>query len=179
MPNNWTIKDKNFEKFIDSNLIEERVKATAHIMNEELKGKNPLFIVILNGSFIFASDIFKKITIDCEITFIKLSSYRGTASTGCIEELMGLDKNIDGRTIVVVEDIVDTGLTLQSFLDSIKQKNPAEIKIARCFVKPDVFQNKFPIDYKCFDIPNDFVVGYGLDYDGYGRNSEHLYKLCQ
>ena len=133
----------------------------------------------LNGAFIFASDLLKRVTIDCEITFVKLSSYQGTMSTGVVQQIIGLDRDIKGRTIVIIEDIVDTGLTLERFREVLAQMEPAEVKVATCLLKPDAFKNKFPIDYQCFSIPNEFVVGYGLDYDGLGRNSSDIYKILE
>jgi hypoxanthine phosphoribosyltransferase len=136
-------------------------------------------VVVLNGAFIFASDLLKRVTIDCEITFVKLSSYQGTMSTGVVQQIIGLDRDIKGRTIVIIEDIVDTGLTLERFREVLAQMEPAEVKVATCLLKPDAFKNKFPIDYQCFSIPNEFVVGYGLDYDGLGRNSSDIYKILE
>ena len=179
MQNTWTIKDKKFDKYISAEEIQNAIRTMASRINHELNGKKPLFIVILNGAFIFASDLIKKVKIDCEVTFVKLSSYAGTQSTGEVKEILGLDIDVAGRTVVVVEDIVDTGLTLQGFLETLKKQNPAEIKIATCLLKPDAFKMKFPVEYLCFSIPNDFVVGYGLDYDGLGRNSSDIYKICE
>lgn len=177
MQETWTIKDKNFRKYITAEEIQGSIRTIASRINHELDGKKPIFIVVLNGAFIFASDLIKKVKIDCEVSFVKLSSYAGTKSTGEVSEILGLDVDVTGRTVVVVEDIVDTGLTLERFMETLKKKNPAEIKIATCLLKPDAFKMKFPIDYLCFSIPNEFVVGYGLDYDGYGRNSSDLYKI--
>ena len=122
-------------------------------------------------------NLLKKVTIDCEIAFVKLSSYSGTESTGVVKEVMGLDINLKDRSVVIIEDIVDTGLTLDRFLHQVNQMGPAEVKIATCLMKPDAFRMQFPVDYICFSIPNEFVVGYGLDYDGLGRNSQDIYKI--
>jgi hypoxanthine phosphoribosyltransferase len=179
MPETWKLKDKRFEKFILEKDIQAKISELSVRINTELKDKNPLFIVVLNGAFIFASDLIKGVTIDCEIAFVKLSSYHGTQSSGVVQQIIGLDMDIKGRTIVVVEDIVDTGLTLESFRETLRVMEPAEVKIATCLLKPDAFQSKFPIDYVCFSIPNEFVVGYGLDYDGLGRNSKDIYKIVE
>jgi len=177
MPNTWTLKDKVFIKYIGSEEIQAAVRTLATRINQEMQDKVPVFIVILNGAFIFASDLLKKIKIDCEIAFVKLSSYSGTESTGSLKQVLGLDISLKDRTVIIIEDIVDTGFTLDSFLQQVWEMGPAEIKIAACLLKPDAFKMKFPIDYLCFSIPNEFVVGYGLDYDGLGRNSSDIYQL--
>jgi hypoxanthine phosphoribosyltransferase len=179
MPDIWKLKDKSFNKFIVNDDIQSKVNNLAIRLNTDLDGKKPLFIVVLNGAFIFASDILKKVTIDCEIAFVKLSSYQGTQSSGVVQQIIGLDMDIKGRTIVIIEDIVDTGLTLDRFRKTLSVMEPAEVKVAACLLKPDAFHNKFPIDYLCFSIPNEFVVGYGLDYDGLGRNSSDIYKIVE
>ena len=179
MPDIWKLKDKSFDKFIVNDDIQARVNDLAVRLNADLDGKKPLFIVVLNGAFIFASDILKKVTIDCEIAFVKLSSYQGTQSSGVVQQIIGLDMDIKGRTIVIIEDIVDTGLTLDRFRKTLSVMEPAEVMVAACLLKPDAFHNKFPIDYLCFSIPNEFVVGYGLDYDGLGRNSSDIYKIVE
>ena len=179
MPDTWKLEDKTFTKFILNDDIQAKICALSDRINTELAGKKPLFVVVLNGAFIFASDLLKRVTIDCEITFVKLSSYQGTMSTGVVQQIIGLDRDIKGRTIVIIEDIVDTGLTLERFREVLAQMEPAEVKVATCLLKPDAFKNKFPIDYQCFSIPNEFVVGYGLDYDGLGRNSSDIYKILE
>ena len=179
MPEIWKLKDKSFEKYILNTDIQAKVTELAQLINSELNGKKPLFVVVLNGAFIFASDLLKQVTIDCEIAFVKLSSYQGTQSSGVVQQIIGLDLDIKGRTIVVIEDIVDTGLTLASFLTTLKAMEPAEVKVASCLLKPEPFKSKFPVDYLCFSIPNEFVVGYGLDYDGLGRNSADIYKIIE
>jgi hypoxanthine phosphoribosyltransferase len=179
MPEIWKLKDKSFEKYILNTDIQAKVTELAQRINTELKGKKPLFVVVLNGAFIFASDLLKQVTIDCEIAFVKLSSYQGTQSSGVVQQIIGLDLDIKGRTIVVIEDIVDTGLTLESFLATLQAMEPAEVKVASCLLKPEPFKSKFPVDYLCFSIPNEFVVGYGLDYDGLGRNSADIYKIIE
>jgi len=179
MPETWKLNDKSFGKFILSNAIQAKVSELSARINAELNGKRPLFIVVLNGAFIFASDLLKGVTIDCDIAFVKLSSYQGTKSTGIVQQSIGLDMDIKGRTIVVIEDIVDTGLTLVRFLETLRKMEPADIKIASCLFKPTAFKSDFSIDYLCFSIPNEFVVGYGLDYDGLGRNSGDIYKIIE
>ena len=179
MPDTWKLKDKNFDKYILDHEIQTKVRELSASINSELDGKTPLFIVVLNGAFIFASDLLKGVTIDCEIAFVKLSSYQGTQSSGVVQQIIGLDLDVKGRTIVIIEDIVDTGLTLDYFLKTLKAMEPADVKVATCLLKPDAFKSKFPIDYVCFSIPNEFVVGYGLDYDGLGRNSSDIYKIVE
>lgn len=179
MPGTWKLKDKTFTKFILNDEIQAKIGEMSALINKDLAGKKPLFIVILNGAFIFASDLLKRVSLDCEITFVKLSSYRGTMSTGVVQQIIGLDCDIKGRTIVIVEDIVDTGLTLESFRETLARMEPEKVLIATCLLKPEAFKNKFPIDYSCFSIPNEFVVGYGLDYDGLGRNSGDIYKIME
>jgi len=177
MPDIWKLKDKSFNRFILDADIQAKIRGLADRINTDLEGKNPLFIVVLNGAFIFASDLLKRVTIDCEIAFVKLSSYRGTQSTGVVQQIIGLDLDIKGRTVVIIEDIVDTGLTLERFRETLFEMEPAEVMVATCLLKAEVFKNKFPINYLCFSIPNEFVVGYGLDYDGLGRNSSDIYKI--
>ena len=179
MPDTWKLKDKSFKKFIVHEDIQKKVGELAIRMNSDLKGETPLFVVVLNGAFIFASDLLKSITIDCEIAFVKLSSYKGTQSSGVVQQVIGLEKDIKGRTVVIIEDIVDTGLTLKQFRETLKEMEPARVMVAACLLKPDAFKGKFSIDYLCFSIPNEFVVGYGLDYDGLGRNSKDIYKICE
>ena len=177
MLNTWTLKDKIFRKYISSEEIQAAVRTLASRINQEMQDKEPVFIIVLNGAFIFAADLLKKIKIDCEIAFVKFSSYSGTESTGTVKQILGLDIPLKGRTVIIIEDIVDTGLTLDRFLQQVREMEPAVIKVAACLLKPDAFRMKFPIDYLCFSIPNEFVVGYGLDYDGFGRNSSDIYKI--
>ena len=171
------VKDKAFKIFIESEKILEAVSKVAESINKDYKGKNPLFIVVLNGAFMFASDLFKKLNLDCEVSFVKLSSYQGTKSTEIVRELIGLDEDIEGRDIVLVEDIIDTGITMEKTLNQLHHLNPASIKIATLLYKPNAFVKDFPIDYIGIEIPNDFIIGYGLDYDGYARNLADIYTL--
>lgn len=173
-----TINDKDFELFIPYEKIRSVVEDMAEKMNKDFNGKNPLFICILNGSFMFAAEIFKRISLlDAEISFIKLASYSGTSTTGSVKELIGLNESLEGRTVIVLEDIVDTGITIANTIEQIKSKNPAEIKIATLLLKPDALQVEVHLDYVGLEIPNDFIVGYGLDYDGRGRNLIDIYKV--
>lgn len=149
----------------------------AAAINHDYAGKRPLFIAVLNGSFMFASDLFKYLTIDAEICFIKLASYKGTKSTGHVITAIGLDTDITGREIIVLEDIIDTGKTLNQFLPQLYNQQPASLKIAVLLHKPEATIYPVHIDYCCFAIPNKFVVGYGLDYDGLGRNLPEIYQL--
>ena len=175
---NVTILDKDFELFIPYEKIRSIVEDMAEKMNTDFKGKNPLFICILNGSFMFAAEIFKRISLlDAEISFIKLASYSGTATSGSVKELIGLNEDLTGRTVIVLEDIVDTGITIAKTIEQIRSKNPLEIKIATLLLKPDALQIKVPLDYIGIEIPNNFIVGYGLDYNGRGRNLIDIYKV--
>ena len=171
------IKDKTFETSITEEEIQQRVRAVAEKMNNDLKGKNPLLLGVLNGSFIFAADLMRMLTIDCEISFVKMSSYEGTSSTGYVMKLVGLKENIEGRTIVIVEDIVDTGLTMEQMIKYLKEFKPAEIHICTLLLKPENLKRKLDIEYVAMEIPNDFIVGYGLDYDGLGRNLRDIYVV--
>ncbi len=175
---NIKIKDKEFEVFMPYEKIRSVVEKMAEQMNEKLEGKNPLFLCILNGSFMFAAEIFKRITLlDAEISFVKFASYSGTSTTGDVKELIGLNEHLTGRTVVVLEDIVDTGITIEKVIEQIKSKNPAEVQIATLLLKPDALQKEVQLDYVGLEIPNDFIVGYGLDYDGYGRNLIDIFKV--
>lgn len=171
------VKDKDFKISIPQEKIAEEVDRVAREINEELDGKDPLFISVLNGAFMFTSDLMKKVTIPCQISFVKLASYEGVASTGEVKEVMGLSEDITGRTIVIVEDIVDTGLTMQRLLETLGTRNPKKIYIASLLVKPEKLKVKLDVDFVAFNIPNDFILGYGLDYDGYARNLPHIYTV--
>lgn len=173
------VHDKTFDIYLPEAQIQEKVKALADQINKDYEGKKPLFIPILNGSFMFASDLFKYITIDAEISFIKLASYKGMKSTGNIITAIGLDQDLYGREIIILEDIVDTGKTLTEFLPQLKHQQPASLKIAALLHKPDALKYPLTIDYIGFTIPNKFVVGYGLDYDGLGRNLKEIYQVVE
>jgi hypoxanthine phosphoribosyltransferase len=172
-----TLHDKTFEIYIPETEISAIVHSlVATINNSGIQ--NPLFIAVMNGAFLFAADVMRKITIpNAEISFIKLSSYSGTETTGEVNELIGIDNNISGRNIVILEDIIDTGITLNKIMSLLKKENVADIKIATLLFKPESYKNDISIDYIGKSIPNDFVVGYGLDYDEIGRNLPHIYKL--
>ncbi len=176
MPN-IQIKDKQFALSIPEEEILKAVKAVGLAINRDLEGTNPLFICVLNGAFMFAGDLMKTINIPCEITFIKLSSYEGLYTSGAVKEIIGLNESVVGRNVVVVEDIVDTGITMERILSSLKAKGASDIHIATFLQKPDALQKDIKIDYIAMKIPNDFIVGYGLDYDGYGRNLKDIYTV--
>lgn len=172
-----TVHDKTFEPFLPGELILEKIKELAAALKEDYQGKKPLFIAILNGAFMFASDLFKALDIEAEICFIKLASYKGIKSTGHVITAIGLDTDITDRHVVILEDIIDTGKTLSQFLPQLYNQHPTSLKVAVLLHKPDATLFPVPIDYCCFSIPNKFVLGYGLDYDGLGRNLGEIYQL--
>lgn len=171
------IKDKQFRVSIKEEKILAEVRRVANEINRDLADKNPLFLSVLNGSFMFTSDLMKLITIPCELSFVKLASYQGIASTGAIKEVIGINEEISGRTVVIIEDIVDTGLTIQRLLETLGTRGPEEIHIASLLVKPEKLKIELDIRYVAMEIPNDFIVGYGLDYDGFGRNYPDIYTV--
>ena len=171
------VHDKDFTEFLSAIQIQERVSALASQINTDYAGKQPLFLAILNGSFMFASDLFKQINLEAEISFIKIASYQGMRSTGQVVTSIGMEQDLHGRDLIIVEDIVDTGKTLHHFLPSLQQQQPASIRIATFLHKPEATLFEVPLDYIGFSIPNKFVVGYGLDYDGRGRNYGALYQV--
>lgn len=173
------IKDKTFEIMIPESEILAKVDVVAERINKDLAGKNPLFLAVLNGSFMFASDLMKRITIPCEISFVKLASYQGTTSSGKVKEVIGINENLSGRVVVIVEDIVESGLTMKQMIESLGTRNPAEVHICSLFVKPEKLQVPLDIKYGVMNIGNDFILGYGLDYDQQGRNLKDLYVLCE
>jgi len=173
-----TIKDKQFKPYITQRKIAAAVKAVANSINAELKDDLPVFLAVLNGSFMFASDLLKQVTIPCEISFVKLASYHGTSSSGHITELLGLAENLSDRTVVIVEDIVDTGLTIELLVDELNKKKVKKIKIATALLKPGSYKKNIKIDYVGLEIQNEFVIGYGLDYDGLGRNLKDIHILA-
>lgn len=172
-----TIKDKKFALFIQQEAIEEGIKRIALQMNRELAGKKPIFMAVLNGAFMFAGELMKEVTIPGEITFVRLASYQGTSAGNKVEQVLGLNESIKDRTVVIVEDIVDSGNTMVSLLKELEKQQPLEVKIATLLFKPAALQQKLHLDYVALEIPNDFIVGYGLDYDGYGRNLKDIYKV--
>jgi hypoxanthine phosphoribosyltransferase len=171
------VLDKTFEPYLKEAAIQEKITELAAQLNKDYAGKRPLFLSILNGSFLFTADLFKQITIEAEVSFIKLASYKGTSSTGNVITAIGLDTNVKDRHIVILEDIIDTGKTLHHYLPQLDSMQPASVKIAVLLNKKEALQYPVKVDYACFDIPNKFVVGYGLDYDGLGRNSKDIYQL--
>jgi hypoxanthine phosphoribosyltransferase len=173
------IKDKTFKTFIPEEKILESIKVIADRINEDMKDKNPLFMAVLNGSFIFAADLMRMITIPCQISFVKLASYQGTTSTGKITEVFGVNEDFSGRTIVIVEDIVDTGLTMKRMIESLGTRNPESVHICTLLLKPDKLQVDLDIEYAAMEIPNDFIVGYGLDYDQEGRGLRDIYTIVE
>lgn len=174
-----TIKDKTFETSIPESEILQRVKAVAARINKDMEGKNPLFLAVLNGAFVFAADLMREITIPCEISFVKLASYQGTTSTGKVTEVIGINEDLAGRDIIIVEDIVDTGLTMKRMVETLGTRKPASIHICALLLKPDKLQVDLNIEYAAMEIPNDFIVGYGLDYDQQGRNLKDIYTLVK
>lgn len=171
------VLDKEFRPYISSSEIAERISAIADELNSKLEGKKPLFLCILNGAFMFAADLLRQISVPAEISFIKVASYDGTESTGRIAETIGLDKDIEGRTVVIVEDIIDSGLTMKYLLERLNAKLPEKIYVTALFSKPCNMKADIQIDYCAFRIPDKFIIGYGLDYDGYGRNYPDVYAI--
>jgi hypoxanthine phosphoribosyltransferase len=175
--NTIQIKDKKFSMSIPEVEILHAVRKVGEKINRDMEGKNPIFICVLNGAFMFAGDLMKTVNVPCEITFIKLSSYDGLYTTGSVKEIIGLNESVVGRNVVVVEDIVDTGITMERILNSLRAKGANEIRVATFLQKPDALQRDIQIDYVAMKIPNDFIVGYGLDYDGFGRNLKDIYTV--
>jgi hypoxanthine phosphoribosyltransferase len=175
--NTIRVHDKSFEIYLSESTILQRVKEMAAAISKDYEGRRPLFIAILNGSFMFASDLFKQLTIDAELCFIKLASYKGMKSSGNVITSIGLDDDLFGKDVIIVEDIVDTGKTLHNFLPKLDHQQPKSMKIATLLHKPEATEFPLQLDYIGFGIPNKFVVGYGLDYDGLGRNLKEIYQL--
>jgi hypoxanthine phosphoribosyltransferase len=171
------VHNKKFAPYITAQKIDEQIKSLAADLNRDYAGKKPLFIAILNGSFMFASDLFKEVNIEAEICFIKLASYKGTKSTGNVITSIGLDEPLTDRHVIIIEDIVDTGKTLHEFLPQLFNQQPASLKIAALLHKPEALVYPIKIDYLGFNVPNKFLLGYGLDFDGLGRNLREIYRL--
>ena len=169
------VHDRNFEPFIPANQIEERVSVIAQQITQEYEGKNPLFLAVLNGAFILAADLFRKISFQSEISFAKISSYSGTSTTETIKQLIGFSESIEGRHIIIVEDIIDTGLSMQHVLKQVYAHKPASVKVLTLLLKPKALKVQLVPDYVGFEIEPKFVLGYGLDYDGLGRNLPDIY----
>ncbi|MEJ7610809.1 MAG: hypoxanthine phosphoribosyltransferase [Ferruginibacter sp.] len=173
------VNDKKFVPYLTAEQIDEQIKRLGSEINADYEGKRPLFIAILNGSFMFASDLFKELTIEAEICFIKLASYKGTKSTGQVITSIGLDATLTGRHVVIIEDIVDTGKTLHEFLPQLVNQQPASLKIAALLHKPEALAYPVKIDYLGFNVPDKFLLGFGLDYDGFARNLKEIYRLTE
>ncbi|MEO8588045.1 MAG: hypoxanthine phosphoribosyltransferase [Flavobacteriales bacterium] len=173
------LHDKEFELFIPEAEVNAAIDTLAGTLRAKYNGKRPLFIGVLNGAFFFAAELVKRLDIECEITFVKVASYKGTKSTGNVSELIGLNERIEGRHIVVLEDIVDTGHTIRHILDTLAEHHPASVSVAALLFKPDAYKQDIPIEYVAVRIPNAFVVGSGLDHDGLGRNLPGIYRIVE
>jgi hypoxanthine phosphoribosyltransferase len=171
------VLDKSFREFITAGDIEKRVSEIAAEINRDFAGREVVFLGILNGAFLFAADLFRKIEISARISFVKLASYEGTSSSGTIKELIGWNEDIRNQNVIVIEDIVDTGITLERIVDELRIRKVGVIKVATLLLKPEAYRKNIPVDYIGYSIPNDFVVGYGLDYNGYARNLPSVYTL--
>lgn len=171
------VHDRYFEPFINEEAIQKEVSRVAEAMNRDLAEKDPIFLGILNGAFMFASDLYKQLNFPCQITFLKLASYSGTQSTGSVKQLIGINRDLKDRVVVVLEDIVDTGVTLETIIRQLSGYEPAEILVATLLHKPEATVREVKLDYVGMVIPNNFILGYGLDYDGYGRNFREIYQL--
>lgn len=173
-----TIKDREFKKFIDFQQIHQAVNNVAKQINEDLAEEEPIFVAVLNGSFMFTGELMKAVNILCEVTFVRLASYHGgMSSTNEVKQVLGLNENIENRTVVIIEDIVDSGNTIVTLKEQLFKFNPKEIKVATLLFKPDALKHDIKLDYVALEIPNDFIVGFGLDYDGFGRNLKDIYKV--
>ena len=179
MAHTITVHDKQFSVVISESQIQDAIKRIAGQITQDFSGKTPLFLCVLNGAFMFAADLLKHFPESCEVCFVKLASYQGQHSTGKIKELIGLNESLQDRFVVVIEDIVDTGITMERILSSLRAKGANEIKVATFLQKPDALQRDIQIDYIAMKIPNDFIVGYGLDYDGFGRNLKDIYTVVK
>lgn len=173
------IHNKQFRVSITNQEIEDKIASVAADINRDYKGKCPILLAVLNGSFMFVAELMKKLEIECEISFVKLSSYEGTSTTGKVRELIGLNESVKGRDLIIVEDIVDTGLTMQKMIETLNEKEPASLEIASLFIKPTKLQVPIDIKYSAFAISDRFIVGFGLDYDGLGRNLPDIYDAVE
>ena len=173
------IKDKTFAISIPESVILKQVQRVANAIEHDYAGQNPLFLVVLNGAFVFAADLIRAVRLSSEVTFVKLSSYEGMSSTGVIKSMIGLNTDLTGRPVIIVEDIIDSGQTMVHLLDEIAAQNPASVAVCTLLVKPENLKVKLDVKYCCMEIPNDFIVGYGLDYDGYGRNLRDIYTVVE
>ena len=178
MKNIVEVGDKRFELFIENDAIGKRTRLLGVQLNMDYEDRCPIFIGVLNGSFLFMADLIKEIEIPCEVAFIRVSSYEGTATTGRIKQTLGLPEDLQGRDVILVEDIVDTGFTLKSILEKVYQQQPSSVRVCSLLYKPAAIQSSInELEYVGFEIPNEFVVGYGLDYNGLGRNLKDIYKV--
>jgi hypoxanthine phosphoribosyltransferase len=175
--NQVEVNGKTFRISIPEAEIKKRVKAVAEEISRDMEGKNPLLLGVLNGAFIFAADLMREMTIPCEVSFVKLASYQGTTSTGKVTEVLGINEDLTGRDIIIVEDIVDTGLTMKRMIESLGTRNPASVSVCALLVKPDKLQVELDLKYVAFKIPNEFILGYGLDYDQAARGLKDIYTL--
>ena len=175
--NSVKINDRSFRVSITETEIKTRIKSLAAEISADMEGKNPIFLAVLNGAFIFAADLMREMTIPCEISFVKLASYQGTTSTGKIKEVFGINEDLTGRTVIIVEDIVESGQTMKNMIESLGTRNPASVHICTLFFKPDKLKEDLSLDYVAFRIPDDFIVGYGLDYDQAGRGLKDVYSI--
>lgn len=173
------VKDKRFRISIPEADILAQVKRVADEINRDYEGQEPVFLAVLNGSFVFAADLLRCVQLPCEISFVKMASYQGVQSTGTVREIIGLNVDITGRPVIIVEDIVDSGITMAHMLETLRKHNPASIDVCTLLMKPGSLRVALDIRYCCMEIPNDFIVGYGLDYDGYGRNTRDIYTVIE
>ena len=173
------VHDKEFAPSIPAEDIMAQVRRVAEEINKDYEGQQPLFLVVLNGAFIFAADLMREISVPAEVSFVKLASYEGTSSTGTVREVIGLNTDITGRPIIIVEDIVESGITMAHMIETLKKQNPKSIDICTLLVKPEKLEVKLDIRYVAMEIPNDFILGYGLDYDGLGRGLKDIYTIVQ
>lgn len=173
------VLDKRFRELIPEERIIKKIAELAEKINNDFSGKEVVFLGILNGAFLFAAELFKRIKIKARISFVKLASYEGTSSSGSVKELIGWNEDIRNKEIIIIEDIVDTGNTLERIMDELIIRKVAGVKVVTLLLKPDAYTKNIPLDYVGFEIPNDFVVGYGLDYDGFGRNLSSIYTLIK
>ena len=171
------IKNKQFVRLIDNDTLNHTVDELAEQISIDLKDEEPVFLPVLNGAFIFAADLLRKIRLNCQVSFVKLNSYKGTVSTRDVKKIIGLPNDLENKTVVIVEDIIDSGLTIENLIQMLKEKNVKKIKIVTLFFKPNSFKESYPIDYIGMNVNTDFIIGYGLDFDGYGRNLHEIYKM--
>ena len=173
------VHDKEFATSIPAEEIMQQVRRVAEEINKDYEGQEPLFLVVLNGAFVFAADLMREISVPAEVSFVKLASYEGTSSTGTVREVIGLNTDITGRPIIIVEDIVESGITMAHMIETLKKQNPKSIDICTLLVKPEKLEVKLDIRYTAMEIPNDFILGYGLDYNGLGRGLKDIYTIVQ